>query len=123
MTSSVPSPGAPTPPDGGRVVVEPTEYRVVDAAIAHDEANASMWTITVAWRGRDSWAVMVRGMCWNRRTETWDYEPLPSSRTAAFKRTHRFPLDQALAIAREQAPLVTVMGKTAAEAAAEEPSR
>ena len=97
------------------VRVQPTEYRVVDDVIA-DDFEASSWTITVAWRGPgDLWAVMLRSSCWNRRTRAWDYEPNPSSRTAAFKRAHRFPLVVALDIAKKQAPLITVMGKTATE--------
>lgn len=97
------------------VTVEPVAYEVTAAPISLPERD--MWTIRVERRGPDSWAVMHRSWCWNRRTKAWDYEPNPSSRTDAFKRTHRFPLEQALNIARTQAPHVTTMGMTAAQAA------
>jgi hypothetical protein len=62
--------------------------------------DIDMYTIVLSFRGPDSWAVLRRGSsyCWNRRTKGWDYEPSPSSRTDAFKRTHRFTLAEALAI-------------------------
>jgi hypothetical protein len=92
------------------VSVEATTYEVTGYPF-HDE-NRYLFTIRVERRAEGSWAVMRRSDCWNRRTKAWDYEPLSSSRTAAFKRTHRFPLDQALAIARELALKLTVNGWT-----------
>ncbi len=114
---AVPPPVAPPP----GVTVEVDRYEVT-AYPYHDE-NRDTWTIRVVRRpgpeGRDRWAVLLGSSCWNRRTRTWDYEMQPSSRTAAFRRTHRFPLEEALAIAVKQAPLITRMGMTAADAAAQ----
>lgn len=100
------------------VTAEAVAYEVT--AYPFHDVNRDLFTIRVERRGEDSWAVLLRSACWNRRTRMWDYEPLPSSRTEAYKRTHRFPLDEALAIARKQAPLVTVNGWTVAAAIAEE---
>lgn len=101
---------------GTDVSVEAVAYEVT--ACPADVPDRDMWVLRVERRGPDSWAVLHRSFCWNRSTRDWDHEPNPSNRTDAFKRTHRFPLDQALNIARRQAPLVTIMGKTAADVTA-----
>lgn len=103
------------------VAVEPVTYEVT--AYPFHDIDRDMFTIRVERRGQDSWAVLRRGACWNRRTKQFEYEPLPSSRTDAYKRTHRFPLNQALAIAREQAPLMVTNGWTVAAAIADVQSR
>jgi hypothetical protein len=41
------------------------------------------------------WAVRRGSTCLNRRTLEFDYEPMPSSRTAAYFKTHRFDSPQA----------------------------
>lgn len=100
------------------VSVEPTCYEVT--AYPFHDINRSLFVITVERRAENSWAVLLRGsQCWNRRTKAWDYEPSPSSRTDAFKRTHRFRLDQALEIARKVAPTLSVMGLTVDQAASD----
>lgn len=93
------------------VTVEPVKYEVT-AYPLRDELRRH-FTITVEWRSPDRWAVCNRmGECWNRRTKTWDYESMPSSRTDAFKRTHRFPLDEAIEIAKKIAPTLGIMSWT-----------
>jgi len=77
--------------------------------------NAGIWCINIEERGEDQWAVLWHGYCLNRRTMQWDYEPLPSSRTKRFLSTHRFPLDQALALAKTAFPKIKVNGRTAEE--------
>lgn len=99
------------------VTVEPITYEVT--AYPFHDVNRSDWVIRVERRAEDRWAVLYRSSCWNRRTKKWDYEPMPSSRTDAYKRTHRFDLDTALTIAREQAPKLTQMGWTVERAIAE----
>lgn len=96
------------------VTAEPVAYEVTGYPL-HD-INRDLWTIRVERRGENSWAVLRRSCCWNRRTKAWDYEPLPSSRTDAYKRTHRFPLEEALTIARQEATRLTVMGQTLTDA-------
>lgn len=52
-------------------------------------------------KGPPLYAVRKRGWCLHRNG-TWTYEPIPSSRTEAFLKAHRFAtFDQALAVARD----------------------
>jgi hypothetical protein len=52
--------------------------------------------IRVVWRGPgDRWAISDGGHVLNRKGR-WEYEPLPSSRTEAFRRRTRFPRDEAI---------------------------
>ncbi len=36
------------------------------------------------------WAVVDMGLCLSAKTGEWDFEPMPSSRTEAWKRSHRW---------------------------------
>lgn len=75
--------------------------------------------VTVADRGRGMWAVLEgRGgsMCLGRDGE-FDWEPSPSNRTDEWLASHRFTLDEALALAREQALRITINGYTTQQAA------
>ncbi|MGW9375680.1 hypothetical protein ACWGVR_37385, partial [Streptomyces xanthophaeus] len=47
---------------------------------------------------------------------TWEYEMRPSEREDEWLDAHRFDLDTALKLARDQAPLVTVNGFTVDDA-------
>lgn len=101
--------------------VRPAEYRVSvfpdDMANSADPAvaeAADVWSLTVAWRGRDQWAVMRGPWCLNDAGEL-DTEPIPSERDEDWLASHRFRLHAALALAIRHAPHVTVNGKTAAE--------
>jgi hypothetical protein len=83
-----------------------TEYDVSCLPIDHPERYT--FTINVSWRGPgDVWAVKRGPWCISADGEL-DHEPSPSNRNDDFLATHRFPLDQALALAKEQAPLITV---------------
>jgi hypothetical protein len=79
--------------------------------------DAAMWSVTVADRGHGRWAV-VKGS-FSEGGEVlgsdgeWDYEPRPSSREDDWLATHRFDLETALRLAREQAPRITWNGLTA----------
>jgi hypothetical protein len=95
-----------------QVFVEPTEYTVCALPLDHSEAPTFM--LTVAWGSPDRWAVRRGPYCWHTDTG-WDYERRPSERDEAWKSETRFPLDEALRIAREQAPLVRVNNWTPAE--------
>ena len=62
--------------------------------------------IAVEWRGGGTWAVTEgsgRSSVWSEKKGEWEYEPLPSSRSKAFLRRTRYPLDEALAIAERLA--------------------
>lgn len=84
--------------------VTTTEYDVSCLPIDHPERFH--FTIKVAWRGSDSWAVSD-GFRVLSSTGEWDYEPSPSNRDDDFLAAHRFDLDTALALAKEHAPLMT----------------
>lgn len=95
-----------------------TRYEV--SCIPPDHIDADSFTIAVAWRGRDRWAVLLRGM-WCLGTDgKWDHEPIPSERTDEWKATHRFDCETALKLAREAAPHVKVNGYTVADMLARE---
>ncbi len=80
--------------------VSVTRYEV--SCLPADHADRFSFALRVENRGADVWAVMRRGSCYG--TGGWDYEPSPSSRTDDWLATHRFPLDEALAIAKREAP-------------------
>lgn len=99
--------------DQPEVLVEPTRYEV--SVLPHDDINRSSFTINVEARGHGTWAVARHNQCLNASGQ-WDWEPSPSNREDDWLATHRFDLDDALALARKLAPTVTVNGRTALDA-------
>lgn len=95
-----------------------TEYDVSCLPIDHPERFD--FTIKVSWRGPDSWAV-TDGLntCLNS-TGWWDYEVRNSERDDEWRATHRFDLETALALAKQQAPLMTCNGWTVEAVLAQE---
>ena len=83
--------------------VRVTEYTV--SMLPEDDINAGAFDITVAYRGHDLWAVSRSRRCLGR-DGTWDWEPIPSERDDEWLAEHRFPEQEALRLAKEQAPLV-----------------
>jgi hypothetical protein len=117
--------------DGGPVTGEPeltggpagpwARVRSYDVSIWPDEIeclDSETWKLAVEYRGRGLWAV-TRGRytraCLSKAGK-WDWEILPSERDDEWLAGHRFTLDEALAVAAEHAPNVTINGMTAAEA-------
>lgn len=97
--------------------VYPTEYQV--SVFQEDDdpegyIGLSSWALTVGYRGRGLWAVTDRVNCLSK-AGTWDYEMRPSERKDDWIEQHRFPLEDALALAQAVAPSVTVNGRSAAE--------
>lgn len=85
------------------------------------DINRSAWAVDVEFSGRLDeglalYAVRNVGRSLSRKGE-WDEEPRPSSRTDKWLTKHRFPLDEALRLAREIAPTVTWNGQTAKQIA------
>jgi hypothetical protein len=78
-----------------------TEYTL--SALPEDNINARLFSIKVAYRGSGRWAVLRMGDCLSRSGE-WDYESIPSERTDG----------EAMRLAREALPGLTVNGLTAA---------
>lgn len=103
----------------------PVAYQVSVWPRGGETVNSGTWSVTVAYRGRDKWAVLRGGpgsrTCLGTGGE-WDYEPGNSNREDDWLAAHRFGLDDALALAREHAPKVSVMGKTALDILAMEES-
>jgi hypothetical protein len=102
-----------------KVYIRTTTYEVsVWSDGARDQVstamNARTWALTVEDRGRGLWAVMRGPYCLDA-DGALDREPQPSSREDDWLAAHRFTLDEALALAREHAPKVTVNGMTALE--------
>lgn len=89
-----------------------TEYTV--SALPEDDINAMHFQITVAYRGRGLWAVSRHCQCLGRSGE-WDWESVPSERTDEWLAEHRFPLEEALRLARAELPKLRCNGLTAAE--------
>lgn len=89
-----------------------SRYTVNATPEGRDQYN-HLWEISVessAQRdGSMLWAVRWMGRCLNRRGG-WDLEPIPSSRTEAWLRAHRFDLETALRLAWAAAPDVEVNG-------------
>jgi len=92
-----------------------TELSICALPFDHDEAD--LWTVRVAWRGGDRYAVCLRGyvLAVGHPEPEWVYEPIPSSRTDEFKARTWFDYATAYRLACDQAPRVTVGGKTAAD--------
>jgi len=80
--------------------------------------DSATWCVTVADRGRGLWAVLRGGtgstVCLSAAGK-WEFEPSPSNRDDKWLAAHRFPLEEALQLAREHAPKVTVNGMTAVQ--------
>lgn len=89
--------------------------------IPDDNPNAGLFDIRVEATGRGRWAVRSLGSCLSRKGE-WDHEPIPSSRTDAWLRNHRWDdADEAIAAAVEAEATRRINGMTAAEVLAPTP--
>lgn len=87
--------------------VFPSEFIVT--SLADDDVNSKVWRLVVTWRGGDRWAVTHMGSCL-RRDGSWDYEPMPSSRSKRYLVEHRFSREEAIRLAIEQYPKLIVNG-------------
>jgi hypothetical protein len=87
--------------------VNPTTFTV--HGLPEDDVNSQVWSLTIEWRGPDSWAVCHLNRCLSFDGE-WDYEPLPSSRDEAWLANHRFTHGEALDLAIEFYPKLVING-------------
>lgn len=94
-------------------VARPTRYAV--SCLPEDGIDSHVFEITVEYRGQDRWAVKRHSQVLGA-DGAWDWEMRPSEREDDWLDSHRFDLDTALRLAKEQAPLVTVNGHTVADA-------
>lgn len=112
--------GGPELPDG--ITVRTTEVTV--SAVPEDNINHGHFSVTVQWRGGETYAVARHRMCLGTDGE-WDYEPSPSNRDDDWIAAHRFSHDEALVLAAHACLELTVNGFTVADvlAAAEQKAR
>lgn len=101
-----------------RVYVEPTCYEV--SCLPPEYKARCHFTLTVEYRGNDRWAICRHGMCYDTDGEQ-EYEALSTGRTDDFRVRFRFPLDEALEVARRLAPDLKVNRFTVADALANGP--
>lgn len=96
--------------------VRPTAYLV--SCLPPESLNYKAFSIEVVRRNGDRFAVLHNGRCLDSNG-TWGYAPMPP-RTDEWIATHRFDLETALRLAKEQAPLIEVNGYTIADVLAYE---
>lgn len=89
-----------------------TEYSI--SLLPPDHLDAGHFTLTVAWRGNDRWAILDGPFCLNA-AGGWDYELRPSEREDDWLDSHRFDLDTALDLAKKAAAVMKVNGSTVAD--------
>lgn len=94
-------------------ITKPTAYSV--NCLPEDHIDSHVFEITVEYRSRNRWAVKRHSQVLGADGQ-WDYEMRPSEREDDWLDNHRFDLDTALKLAKEQAPLITVNGFTVADA-------
>lgn len=92
-----------------------TNYTV--SCVPEGDINRSHFTLNVAYRGSDKWAVIDVPYCLSA-DGTWEFEHTPSERTDEWIASHRFDLDTALRLAKDHARLMTVNGHTVTDALA-----
>lgn len=109
---------APTAP---QATVRATEYSV--NCVPEDDINSHCFEVRVQYRGNDRYAVIRGGDMCLGADGTWDFGVKEYDRGDAWLDAHRFDLDTALKLAKEQAPLVTVNGHTVADALAMQKKR
>ncbi|MYZ37106.1 MULTISPECIES: hypothetical protein [unclassified Streptomyces] len=94
------------------VTCQATEYEV--SLLPENDINRHVYTITVQYRGEGRWAVTRHSSCLGA-DGTWEFGVKEYDRGDNWLNSHRFDLDTALRLAREQAPQIVVNGRTAAE--------
>lgn len=92
---------------------------VAVSALPDGHRDQDVWSVRVAWRGDDRYAVTWMGRVLNVDGEL-EHEPIPSSRTDEFIARSRFDYDEALSRAVKVAPSIRVNGLTAADVLARE---
>jgi hypothetical protein len=105
--------------DGTEVRTQPIAYLV--SAWPEDLAehsDASTWCLTVRYRGGGLWGVHrgdgPSGPSLSASGE-WSYGRADDENPDEWRAQHRFPLDRALALAREIAPKIRMVGMTTLE--------
>lgn len=87
-----------------------TAFAFLPDGASFEDKEVHYFTVTVARRLRDRWAVRWMNQCWNEVTQQWEFEP--SEPEPDFFRECRFTLDDAVRIARGMPDGLTINGKT-----------
>jgi hypothetical protein len=99
-------------PDNPDLLAHATEFAFHPEGASFGDKEVHYFTVTVARRSAEKWAVLWMNQCWNRKTQSWEHESFPSSRTKKFLRDARFSLEEAVQIAAGKPDTLTVMGKS-----------
>ncbi|MDX3532545.1 hypothetical protein P1P75_40675 [Streptomyces sp. ID05-39B] len=91
-----------------------TEYTV--NCLPDDDVNSFVFQVRVQYRGEGRYAVIRGGDMCLGSDGTWDHGVKEYDRGNDWLNAHRFDLDTALRLAKEQAALVTVNGHTVTDA-------
>ncbi|MFD3594377.1 hypothetical protein ACFWU5_16760 [Nocardia sp. NPDC058640] len=92
--------------------------RLEVSCLPRDHPERVLFTVNVEYRGNGLWAVTHLGRCY-AADGSRDVESIPSERRDEWLAAHRFPFDQALALAKQIAPFVRNGRWGVAEALAE----
>lgn len=109
-------------------LVRVTRYEVGPADMPLDSQNRYHFLLYVEDRGNDRWCVKDLSWCYDADGNT-EYESSPTNRTDEFKDRFRFPLEEALALAKRLQPQMRLgkgpnnPGQTSAQVWAWEQSR
>lgn len=96
--------------------VQAVEYTV--NCLPEDDYDSFAFEIRIQYRGNGRYAVIRHGHSCLGADGTWDQGVKEYDRGEAWLDSHRFDLDTATRLAKQQAPLVTVNGFTVADALA-----
>lgn len=77
--------------------------------LPEDDESAHVWRLYIGRRGPGSWAVVWLGKCLSKSGK-WDDEMMPSSRTDAWIKRHRFTLEEATRLAVKHYPKLIING-------------
>lgn len=102
-------------PNTPEPTVQAVEYTV---SCLPDDLDGHLYAIRVQYRGAGRYAVIRGGDLCLGADGTWDHGVKEYDRGDTWLDAHRFDLDTALRLAKEQAPLVTVNGHTVTDALA-----
>lgn len=109
---------APNVPEANVRAVEYTVNCVPD-----NDLDGHLFEIRVQYRGAGRYAVIRHGDMCLGADGTWDHGVKEYDRGDDWLNAHRFDLDTALRLAKEQAPLATVNGHTVTDAIAMQQKR
>lgn len=108
-------------PDVPEATALATEYSV--SCVPEDCVDSFIFSLRVQYRGAGRYAVIRGGDMCLGADGTWDHGVKEYDRGEAWLDAHRFDLDTALRLAKEQARLVTVNGHTVTDVLATQKDR